>query len=123
MSQIIFLSFIIILILCKLKLNHKIIQKLNNNEDVTKMKRQDDILDLITNSALFCYILTRVFLSSLPFGIFIFTAITTFLFISINIIKLFKEKTVSLLLIELITITILMINYILIIIMLLYNYL
>lgn len=122
MSQIIFLSLIIILICFKLILDYKILHKLNKNEDVSKMEHQEHILDGITNGALFSYILIKLWLSPLPTGIFIFALITTLMFVSIKLIKYFNKETKSLLLIELIIIILLAVSYILAGMMLLYNY-
>lgn len=121
MSQIIFLSLIIILICFKLILDYKILHKLNKNEDVSKMKHQVRILDAITNGVLFSYILIELWLSPLPIGIFIFALITTLMFVSIKLIKYFNKETKSLLLIELIIIILLTASYILAGIMLLYT--
>lgn len=123
MSQIIFLSLIIILMCFKLILDYKILHKLNKNEDVSKMEHQVRILDAITNGALFSYILIKLWLSPLPTGIFIFALITTLMFVSIKLIKYFNEETKSLLLIELIIIILLAASYILAGMMLLYDYL
>lgn len=123
MSQIVFLSLIVILMCFGLILDYKILHKLNKNEDVSKMKHQVRILDAITNTILFSYILIKLWLSPLPIGIFIFALITTLMFVSIKLIKYFNKETKSLLLIELIIIILLTASYILAGIALLYNYL
>lgn len=113
MSQIVFLSLIVILMCFGLILDYKIHHKLNKNEDVSKMKHQEHILNAITNTILFSYILIKLWLSSLPTGIFIFALITTLMFVSIKLIKYFNKETKLSLLIGLIMIILLTAMYIL----------
>lgn len=114
MLTIIMLSIIMILLLFKMRLNHKMLQKLHNHEsNISKLERQEDILELIINMILFTFVLTGLAQSSLPIGLFIFALITSLAFIGIKLFELFNKQQHhrSLVLIELIIIILLTISY------------